>query len=184
MSVHLRQPLFDYDRALFGDDLDGVVVEDRSVACVQDDEARQAPNREVSRSWLHARVFEGQCEPGHLSEVFIVEVLVLVTRKEDHLHLIAALVGLVVELDQKGSELAARRAVVHREVKHQDLSLAFERLAHGRRSASACLIAAAEKNISRVPHQGQCIGYCCRGSGRLSLLTATQHVRDELHEKF
>ena len=113
------EPLLENDRALLGDYSDCVVIHCGTGLGVEYDQPRQASDIEIFGCRLHARVFEGQSEPGHLAEVVVVLALVLVAGKEDDLDDFPILVQFVVKLDEQGSELAAWWAIVHAEVVHE-----------------------------------------------------------------
>ena len=70
------------------------------------------------RCRLHTPVLKRQREPGHLTKVFIVLALVLVSREEYAFNDLTVLIGLIIELYEEGSEFTAWRAIVHAEVEH------------------------------------------------------------------
>ena len=75
---NLFEPLLDDDWTLLSDDLDGVFADGSSSLGVENDEAWETAHFEVSGCGLHAAVLKRESEPWHLSEVLVVEVLVLI----------------------------------------------------------------------------------------------------------
>ena len=133
---NLSEPLINNDGSLLSDDTDCVRVERGSRLGVEHDQPRKTPHAKVLRRWFHSLVLERQRQPRHLAQVFIVQVLVLVARQKHDFHHFLRLVDVVVKFDEKRSELATGRAIVHRKVEHHDFVLRVQTLPHRGLSSS------------------------------------------------
>ena len=159
-SLHLLEPLFDDHGALLRDNRYCIIVDSLARFRVEDDKTWHSTYPKSFRSGFHPRVLKRKRQPWHLTEILIVLTLVLICGKEYHFNDFAALVVLVVELDEEWGEFAARWAIVHAEVEHEKLRLAGDGRAYGGLAASSLLGSVGKEDLvgaSQEFQRGGCL---------------------------